>query len=173
MSRIGMTFANAWQCAANAVSILLQLVFELPLWLTFSCCSSALMKDQTDQDLPPLEDWYWIDMDLHGLTPDWKVSGNSRLALYWRRACALTRFRPPSRLGTDPYRALVPRLSRQMSSVMAWDWHWIGQDWHWICWDWHRLDNWQTFVFVKNWPPISTGLAWIGPELALYLSRLA
>ena len=39
---------------------------------------------------------------------------------------------PPRRPGTIPYRALVPRLSRQMSSVMAWDWHWIGQlalDW--------------------------------------------
>ena len=68
MSGIGMTVANAWQCAANAVSISLQLVLELPL--TFSCCSSALMMDQIDQDLPPLEDWYWIDMDLHGLTPD-------------------------------------------------------------------------------------------------------
>ena len=31
MSGIGMTVANAWQCAANAVSILLQLVLELPL----------------------------------------------------------------------------------------------------------------------------------------------
>ena len=30
--------------------------------------------------------------------------------------------RPPRRPWTIPYRALVPRLSRQMSSVMAWDW---------------------------------------------------
>ena len=46
---------------------------------------------------------------------------------------------------------------------MAWNWHWISQDWHWICSDWHRLDNWQTFVSVKNGPLIGMdwyGLAW-------------
>ena len=42
---------------------------------------------------------------------------------------------PPSRLGTSPYRALVPRLSAGMASVMTWDWHriggltWIDTDW--------------------------------------------
>ena len=33
---------------------------------------------------------------------------------------------PPSRLGTVPYRALVPRLKGQTSSEMTW----IGTDWH-------------------------------------------
>ena len=45
----------------------------------------------------------------------------------------LYQIHPPRRPGTIPYRALVPRLCLGMSSVMAWDWHWIGQDWLWIC----------------------------------------
>ena len=60
----------------------------------------------------------------------------------------LRTFRPPSRLGTIPYRGLVPRLSAGMvlsnDIGLAWDWP-IGlglADWHWIgtgLADWHGL----------------------------------
>ena len=70
-----------------------------------------------------------------GLAKEWLRIGQG-LVLDWPHVDAdlvlLSAFRPPSRLGTIPYRGLVPRLSRQMSSVMAQDWHWIGQlalDW--------------------------------------------
>ena len=53
---------------------------------------------------------------------------------------------PPRRPGTIPYRALVPRLSRQMSSVMAWDWHWIGQDWH----GWQRIGSSDDSMQINN-----------------------
>ena len=62
MSGIGMTFANPWQRAANAVSILLQLVLDWSLCVTFSCCLSALMMDQNDLYLQigiGLADWDW------------------------------------------------------------------------------------------------------------------
>ena len=59
------------------------------------------------------------------------------LVLDWPQVDAdlvlLRTFRPPSRLGTNPHRGLVPRLSAGMASEMAWNWHWIGWDWHWIC----------------------------------------
>ena len=57
-----MTFANPWQRVANAVSILLQLVLDWSLCVTFSCCLSALMMDQNDLYLQigiGLADWDW------------------------------------------------------------------------------------------------------------------
>ena len=80
-------------------------------------------------------------------------SANS-MAIHDRRVCLkfiLREDQGPSRI-----EHLFLGYLDKWSSEMTWKWHCIGQDWHWICWDWHRLDNWQTFVFVKNWPPIGT-----------------
>ena len=71
-----------------------------------------------------------------GLAKEWLRIGQG-LVLDWPHVDAdlvlLRTFRPPSRLGTNPHRGLVPRLSAGMASEMAWNWHWIGWDWHWIC----------------------------------------
>ena len=56
------------------------------------------------------KDWPWIGADL----------------VLWRK------FRPPRRLGTIPYRGLVPRLSRQMAlsngMKLALDWPGLALD---------------------------------------------
>ena len=54
-----------------------------------------------------------------GLAKEWLRIGQG-LVLDWPHVDAdlvlLRAFRPPSRLGTNPHRGLVPRLSRQTSS---------------------------------------------------------
>ena len=89
--------------------------------------------------------------------------------------CAM--IRPPSRLGTIPYRALVPRLSAGMASVMTQDWHRIGGlAWDWPIGlglaDWHGLaqigTDWQRFIdkFTLDWHQIGTRLVLDWLELA-------
>ena len=57
-----------------------------------------------------------------GLAKEWLRIGQG-LVLDWPHVDAdlvlLRAFRPPSRLGTNPHRGLVPRLSRQTSSEMT------------------------------------------------------
>ena len=54
-----------------------------------------------------------------GLAKEWLRIGQG-LVIDWSHVDAdlvlLRTFRPPSRLGTNPHRGLVPRLSRQTSS---------------------------------------------------------
>ena len=63
-------------------------------------------------------------------------------------------FRPPSRLGTIPYRGLVPRLSRQMAlsngMKLALDWLGLASDLLRLAWIDQVLGNWRIDIGSKS-----------------------
>ena len=92
-------------------------------------------------------DWHLIGLeDFHGIAVGSLSSSVETLGFANWELCAI--IHPPSRLGTNPHRGLVPWLSAGMAlsngKELAWDWP-IGlglADWHWIgtgLADWHGL----------------------------------
>ena len=94
-------------------------------------------------------DWHLIGLeDFHGIAVGSMLSSVETLGFANWELCAM--IRPPSRLGTIPYRGLVPWLSAGMAHVnglkLALDWHGLALDLLGLA----QIGQLTNFPFVKN-----------------------